>query len=218
MRLHTYVRQTFIACLLLALFTACSSTKPAESPSNSAQSAKQAEAKPSQFETGREAFQKMYLAARLWAPDVKPFRLQSQYTPGDPVEEGKAGIWRASFASPSKRAMKMFLWSGLAGPNMPPQGVTFSAEDTWSPTNSSTRIFELAFLKTDSDHAYEVAKAHGGEKLLKKDPHQPVFFMLDWNATGNALLWHVIYGTSLDDAKLSIVIDATSGQFVRVEK
>lgn len=212
------MRHTLIACLFLALFAACSSTKPAEAPAAGSQTAKKAEAKQPQFETGREAFQKMYLAARLWAADIKPFRLQSQYSPDAPITEGKAGLWRCSFASTSKRAMKMFIWSGLVGADAPEQGVTFTSEDSWNPTNNSTQVFDLAFLKVDSDQAFQVAQQHGGAKLLKKNPKQPVFFMLDWDARKSTLLWHVVYGTSMDGAGLRVAVNATSGQFERVEE
>lgn len=211
------MRKTVIACLALLLFTACSSSKPASEQSKASQAAKPAQ-KEAQFETGRTAFQKMYLSARMWAPDVKPFRLQSQYTPDAPVNDGKAGLWRASFASPGKHSMKLFIWSGLVGPDAPEQGVSFSAEDTWNPTNSSTQIFDLAFLKIDSNQALETAQKHGGEKLFKADPKQPVFFVLDWDGRKNKLFWHVIYGSSTDNAKLRIAVDATSGEFDRVEK
>ena len=160
----------------------------------------------------------MYLAARLWAPDVKPFRLQSQYSAGAPISEGKEGLWRASFASASKHAMKMFIWSGLSGPDAPEPGVTFTAEDSWSPTNSSTQIFDIAFVKIDSDQAYDVAQKHGGERLLKKNPKQPVIFVLDWDARKSTLLWHVVYGTTLNDASLRVAVNATSGQFEHVEE
>ncbi len=160
----------------------------------------------------------MYLAARLWAPDIKPFRLQSQYSPDAPTSEGKAVLWRASFASPAKHSMKMFIWSGLVGPDAPEQGVSFTAEDSWSPTNTATQVFDLAFLKIDSDQAYAVAQKNGGEKLLKKNPKQPVFFVLDWDARKSTLLWHVVYGTGMDDAQLRIAVNATSGEFDRVEK
>jgi hypothetical protein len=219
MRLHTSVRETFPACLIVALLAACSSTKPAEPSSSSPQNPpKAAEARQPQYETGREAFQKMYLAARLWVPDIKPFRLQSQYSPDAPSSEGKAGLWRCSFASASKRAMKMFIWSGLVGPDAPEPGVSFTAEDSWSPTNNSTQVFDLAFLKVDSDQAFQVAQQHGGEKLLKKNPKQPVFFSLDWDSRKGTLLWHVVYGTSMDEAGLRVAVNATSGQFERVEK
>jgi len=114
--------------------------------------------------------------------------------------------------------MKMYVWSGLVGPDAPEQGISFSAEDTWSATNSSTVPFDMAFLKVDSDKAYEVAEKNGGDKLTKKDPKQPVTFQLSWDVTKNQLVWHVLYGDNPSEAKLRIAVDATSGAFLRVEK
>ena len=124
----------------------------------------------------------------------------------------------ASFASPAKRMMKMFVWSGLVGPDAPEAGVTFSAEDTWSQNNTSTQPFNIEFLKIDSDKAYEVAEKHGGEKFTKTNAKQPVFFVLDWDAAKNQLVWHVVYGNDQNDAKLRIAVNATTGEFLRVEK
>jgi hypothetical protein len=160
----------------------------------------------------------MYLSARGWAADATPFHLESQFSSEAPVAEGKAGVWRASFASPARHTMKLFLWSGLVGPDAPEPGVSFSAEDSWSPVNTSTRIFNFAFLKVDSDKAYEVAQQHGGAKLTTTNPKQPVFFVLDWDAATNALLWHVVYGDSRDGAKLQIAVNATTGAFLEAEK
>jgi len=209
--------KTLIAILSLALLVSCSSEKKPSAETPSQPAAKPAE-KVAQYDTGRTAFQRMYLAARLWAPDVRPFRLQSQFTPDAPTADGKAGLWRASFASPSRRMMKLFAWSGLVGPDAPEPGVTFSAEDSWSAGNSSTQPFEIAFLKVDSDKAYEVAQKNGGEKLTKKDPKQPVIFVLSWDATKNQLVWHVLYGENPTETKLRIAVDASSGDFLRVEK
>jgi len=209
--------KTLIGCVALALLVSCSPEKKAESQPASQPAAKPA-VKEAQFETGRTAFQKMFLAARLWAPDVRPFRLQSQFSADAPTAEGKAGLWRASFASPSKRMMKLFAWSGLVGPDAPEQGISFSAEDSWSTSNSSTVPFDIAFLKVDSDKAYEVAQKNGGDKLTKRDPKQPVIFQLAWDASKNQLVWHVLYGENPTETKLRIAVDATSGNFIRVEK
>jgi hypothetical protein len=200
----------FAATLLLA---ACSSDQPATPSSESKAAPKQTE-----YETGREAFQKMYLSAHSWAADAQPFRLQSQFSPGAPLSEGKAGLWRGSFASPTRRMLKMFMWSGLVGPDAPEPGITFSAEDSWSPTNTSTRIFDASFVKVDSDKAYEIAEKNGGSKLTKANPQQPVFFILDWDGSKNKLLWHVVYGEDEDKAKLRIAVDASTGLFERVER
>jgi uncharacterized lipoprotein YajG len=210
------MRKFAMACVALALLAGCSSNNPTENKNESKPAAKPAPI--AQYETGRSAFQKMYLSARMWAADVKPFRLQSQFTVDAPTSEGKAGLWRGSFASPSRHAIKLFVWSGLVGPDAPEQGISFSAEDSYNPSNSSTQVFDIGFLKVDSDKAYEVAQQHGGDKLTKKDPKQPVVFILDWNAQKSQLTWHVIYGTTSDDAKLRIAVNATSGEFLRVEK
>lgn len=211
--------KTVILCFTLMLMVSCSSDKKAgtASPTPTQPAAKPA-VKEAQYETARAAFQRMFVAARAWAPDVRPFRLQSQFTPDAPTAEGKAGLWRASFASPSRRMMKLFVWSGLVGPDAPEQGISFSAEDSWSASNSSTQLFDIGFLKVDSDKAYEVAQKNGGEKLTKKDAKQPVIFLLSWDAAKNQLVWHVVYGENPAEAKLRIAVDATSGEFLRVEK
>ena len=198
------------------MMISCSSEKRTET-SSSPPAAKPA-AKEAQYDAGRIAFQRMYLSARGWAADARPFRLQSQFTPDAPTSEGKAGLWRASFASPSRRMMKLFVWSGLVGPDAPEQGVSFSAEDSWSASNTSTQPFDIAFLKVDSDKAYEMAQKNGGEKFTKKDPKQPVIFVLAWDSSKNQLVWHVLYGENPNDTKLRIAVDATTGDFLRVEK
>src|SRR5664279_6627303 len=117
-----------LLCLALSLLVYCSSEKKAATETAS-QPASKPVVKEAQYDTGRTAFQRIYLSARLCAPNAKPFRLQSQFTPDAPTAEGKSGMWRASFASPSKRMMKLFVWSGLVGPDAP-EGISFSAEDS----------------------------------------------------------------------------------------
>jgi hypothetical protein len=41
---------------------------------------------------------------------------------------------------------------------------------------------------------------------------------LSWDGTKNQLVWHVLYGDNPSEAKLRIAVDATSGEFLRVEK
>jgi hypothetical protein len=45
-----------------------------------------------------------------------------------------------------------------------------------------------------------------------------VIYVCDWNHNTNELVWHVIYGASRDAAKLTVAINATTGEFIRVEK
>ncbi|HWR35495.1 MAG TPA: hypothetical protein VN622_06460 [Clostridia bacterium] len=207
------------ALFLLASLAACSSSPNKLNDTGKTQSSTTQEAKTeaTQYETGRNAFQKLYVAARAFAADAKPYRLESAYTEGAPVGQGKAGIWSAQFASASRRAIKAYTWSGLSGEDVPARGISRGTEDTYNPANTSTQVFDVAFLKIDSDAAFTEAQKHGGDKLMKKDPKQPVFFSLDFSPRKSELVWHVIYGTNRNDAKLRVAVNATTGKYIATE-
>jgi hypothetical protein len=212
MNLEGAMKKALPAALALLLLIGCTSQPTQPAPSEKPQP------QPPQLETGRVAFQKMYIAARGWAHDAQPFRLQSDITADSKGKDGKADVWRAWFASPSQSSTKPFVWSGTDAPDAPSRGINPGAEDSYSPTNTSTLIFDIAFLKVDSDKAFEEGQKNGGDKVLEKTPDTPIFYVLDWNRAKNQLIWHVIYGPDLDDAKLRVAVDATTGDFLRVEK
>jgi hypothetical protein len=208
-----FLTTIFVAVLLisLALLAACDSNtaKPSQA---------KPESKAPELLTGRAAFQKVFIAARNYAADVKPFRIESTPSTDGNGHDGKSAIWRASFASPAQHGVKPFIWSGTDASDAPSRGVSPGNEDTYNPSNASTQIFDVAFLKVDSDQAFSEAQKHGGDKLLEKDPTTPVIFICDWNHNTNELTWHVIYGGSREAAKLTVAINASTGAFTRVEK
>jgi hypothetical protein len=114
--------------------------------------------------------------------------------------------------------VKPFFWSGSNAPDAPSRGVSPGNEDTYNPGNASTQVFDAAFLKVDSDQAFATAQKHGGDKILEKDPSTPVTYVCDWNHNTNELTWHVIYGVSRETAKLTVAANASTGEFIRVEK
>ena len=204
-----------LAAAILSLGIGCDTSSPSGTANTPAEQSKPAV---DEAQTGREAFQRLFATARQWAPDAQPFRLQSGLTPLSRGEGGKSAVWLGGFASPSRPAIRTFTWSGSHDKDAPEFGIMPSPEDSYSPTNSSTAVFELPYLKIDSDQAYKVAQEHGGSKITAKDPKQPVVFLLDWDPVKSRLLWHVLYGTAPSDAKLKIAVNATNGTFVRVEE
>jgi hypothetical protein len=54
--------------------------------------------------------------------------------------------------------------------------------------------------------------------MLEAEPDTPVFYLLEWNRQTNELLWHVIYGADRATAKLRVAVNASTGEFSRVEK
>lgn len=205
--------------LLLAALTGCSSEpKKAEEGAKPAAS-QSAQPKAPELQTGRTAFYEMYRnAAHTWSPDAKPYRIQSSPSKDAQGLDGKAVVWHAWFASATKNAVKPFTWSGGSGDDLPEKGVSFGPEDTYNPRNTSTQVFDVNFLKSDSDQAFKAAQAKGGEALLKKDPKTPIIYTLDWDAKGNELIWHVSYGESPQDYKLKIAVNASTGEYLKKEK
>lgn len=204
------MKRIYVLFLVIASLVGCSSepSKPATPP----------QPKTPDLLTGRSAFQKMFIQAHGWSGDAKPFRLESQSNKDSNGREGKSAIWRASFASPSKGSVKPFVWSGTDSSDAPARGVSPGSEDSYSPNNSNTQVFDVAFMKVDSDKAFEEAQKHGGEKLLAKSPDLPVLYVCDWRSSENKLIWHVIYGTDRDSAKLKVAVDASTGDFLNLEK
>jgi len=202
----------FPALLLLSLFAACSSqsNKPAQP--------EKAEKKGPELITARSAFQKLYVAARGWNQDAKPYRLASTATSDGNGQDGKWAVWSGSFASAAQRSEKTYTWSGSTADGAPSQGINPGVEDSYSPANASTQVWDMAFLKIDSDQAFATAQKHGGDKVLEKAPDTPVTYVLDWNHNTNELVWHVIYGANREGAKLTVSVNASTGDFIRVEK
>jgi hypothetical protein len=213
MKMRDFVQPMAIAAalVLFALLAGCESNTPKPPQAKP-------EPKPPELVTGRAAFQKTFIAARNYAPDVKPFRIESTASPDGNGRDGKSAIWRASFASVIQHGVKPFFWSGSNAPDAPARGVSPGNEDAYNPSNASTQTFDPAFLKIDSDQAFTEAQKHGGDKVLEKDPTTPVIYICEWNHNTNELTWHVIYGGSRETAKLTVAVNASTGGFIRVEK
>jgi hypothetical protein len=45
-----------------------------------------------------------------------------------------------------------------------------------------------------------------------------VIYICDWNHNTNELVWHVVYGAAREGAKLTVAVNASTGEFIRVEK
>jgi hypothetical protein len=206
------MKKLLLAMLALAMMAGCTSE-----PSKPAQTEKP-QPKPPEYLTGRAAFQKLYIAARGWARDAQPYRIESLSTAESKGKDGKSTVWRAFFASALQHGVKPYVWSGEDSSDAPSRGISPGSEDNYNPTNSSTHIFDVAFLKNDSDKALEVAQKHGGDKLLAKTPDIPILYMVDWSQPTGELIWHVIYGTNQYEAKLKVAVNANTGEFIRVEK
>lgn len=200
------------AILALLMLVGCSS-QPAKTTQEEKPKPKEPE-----LLTGRAGFYKTLPSARGWKSDAQLYRVMSQPNTDSKGRDGKSAIWRVWYASPASRGAKPYVWSGTDASDSPSRGVSFGTEDTYSPSNASTQVFDMAFLKVDTDKALEVAQKHGGDKVLEKNPDINIVYLADWNKNENQLVWHVFYGNNRDDAKLKIAVNATTGEYLRKEK
>ncbi len=198
----------FVLSLAALTFAGCASNSKPASP----ETAQAKPAKAAQPDTGRIALQRMAVPAHMWAADVQPVHLDSQPTQTADGSDGKATVWRSSWASATKSTAKDFSWSGSDDPDAPPRGLSPGGEDSWTPTNTSMHAFDLGYLKVDSDKAEATAKA----KLTGKSAVKPVKYALTFDTHKQQLLWRITFGAT--ERATTIDIDATTGSFVRTER
>jgi hypothetical protein len=168
--------------------------------------------------TGQQAFNQMTGLALKWSSDAQPARLESVLNSETNGQDGKSTVWRGYFVSPSRRATKTIVCSGSRLPDAPPYGVSTEGADGAYNADSANLAFLGLLLKTDTDEASRIAQQHGGDAIVKKDPQQPITYVLLKDRKLNVPVWYVVYGTSEKDRKGIGVINATTGAFVSAGK
>ncbi len=195
---------------------ACDSAPDKPAQSKSAAAAQQS--KEPVLYTGQQALARTAALAQQWAIDAQPVRVESDVTDEANGQSGKSTVWRAWFASPSRRAVKQFICSGSRLPDSPPLGVTTGSGEMPYSSESAALAFQAIVIKADSDKAFSVAQEHGGSGLMKKNPKQPVTYVLEGDPKQHVPLWYVVYGINAKNTKGIGVIDATTGTFLRAGK
>src|SRR5216684_3372193 len=122
-------RLAFLNAALLSVAVICGctsqqSSQPARAP------------QPPELLGGRAAFQQLFVAARGWAADVRPYQLQSQSVGDNNGRDGKAVVWNAAFAS-ATRGARPYTWSGMDSPDGASQrGISHGSEDSYAPSGA----------------------------------------------------------------------------------
>ncbi|HVO62481.1 MAG TPA: hypothetical protein VMT53_16215 [Terriglobales bacterium] len=205
-----------ITTAILLLTAGCNSTtsNPSTTQTPKLVNTSTSEKKEPVLYTAKPCFTRMSDMAQRWSADALPFHVESSITTEANGQAGTSTVWRALFASPSRGTFKTFTCSGSRLPDQPPLGITSTVESGSSPLVASLE-FHPSYLQMDSDKAFAVAQQHGGASLTKKDPQQPVLYILERDAKRKALFWYVVYGKSQSESKGIGVINATTGGFVR---
>ena len=199
------------AIALLAILTACS-----ETPAPTA-----AKKEPEKVEpvAGQVAVFKMYQMARSWAPDAQVMKLQSmrlsEVKDGPP---GTAPAWLATFVSAAKSQSRSYTFSIVEGEANLHKGSFAGPEESWSGgRNGLDSPFLMAAIKVESDAAYKAAKENPHSKAAeydKKNPGKPITILLERTTKHPNPAWRIVWGDSVGTSDFSVLIDASTGEYL----
>ncbi|MFB3827468.1 MAG: hypothetical protein ACE15B_11900 [Bryobacteraceae bacterium] len=191
---------------LFLILTACST----ESPKSAVPKKAEEPAKPV---SGMTALYRMYQPARAWAPDIQVLTLKSLNVEGVAPERGKAGAWEATFVSPGKGRARGWTYSVVEGPGNLHKGPFAGMEEAWSGSRGQAKPFLIAAVKTDTDAAYQTALKKAAE-YEKKNPNKPIQFLLEYTGRHPDPAWRVLWGESIGTSNFSVLVDATTGNYL----
>src|SRR5450759_1244588 len=200
----------FPAIALLAVLTACSGT-PATTTAKK-------DPEKSEPVTGQSAVFKMYQMARSWASDSQVMKMQSmRVTEVKDGPPGTAPAWQATFVSAAKLQSRSYTFSIVEGEGNLHQGAFAGPEARWGGPRGTDSSFLMAAIKIDTDAAYKTAmetpRSHATE-YDKKNPGKPIAIILERTSKHPDPAWRIIWGESAGTSNFSVLIDASTGEYL----
>jgi hypothetical protein len=192
----------FAAVMALILLTGCSEAPPSK---------KKAAQPPPAPITGRQGFQYMYGAARLWASDAQPLTVRSAHFAGVKPEPGTAEAWEVIFVSESMGRARTYSWSNeereAAGFH---KGVFPGQQQSWSP--SGQQPFSAAEIRIDTPEALDTATKASADYISKPGTKPQVNYLLERAVQFPNPVWRVMWGNTVSSAEYVVTVDATTGE------
>jgi hypothetical protein len=167
--------------------------------------------KPAEPITGLHALYQMYTAARAWAQDLQILRYSSINIAEVKHEPGKAAAWQVVFVSQALGKSRVYTYSVYEASATLHQGLFPDAPQDWSGTG---KPFLIDTVKVDTDVAWETALKHGAD-YNSKNPNTPISYTLGMDR-GNDPVWRIIWGQSAGQSSFSVLVDATTGEFIQI--
>jgi hypothetical protein len=194
-------RRELIALAPALLLPACSSG-PALPP---------APEKPAEPLTGLHALYEMYTSARAWAQDLQILRYSSINIAEVPHQDGKAAAWQVVFVSQTLAKSRTYTFSAYEASATLHLGIFPEAPQDWP---GSGKPFLLETVKIDTDKVWETALEHGKD-YNSKNPKTPISYTLGMDR-GTDPVWRVIWGESAGESSFSVLVNASTGDFMQI--
>jgi len=162
--------------------------------------------------TGQTALYRMYQVARSWAPDAMVLKVNSIHLTDVAAVVGKAGAWQAVFTSSALNTARTYTYSVAEEEGNLHQGVFPGPQESWS--GPADTAFLIGAVKVDTDAAYKTALGQAGD-AQKKDPKQTISFLLERGEGLTNPAWRVIWGESVGTSGFSVLVDASTGVYLK---
>ena len=163
--------------------------------------------------TGLHALYQMYAASRAWAPDAQVYDLNSITLTDVKAQPGKAGAWQAKFVSPSLGQSRTYTFSVIEASMTMHKGIQPAKAENWNGPSGNIKPFLIAAAKKDSDQAYEVALKKAAA-YAAKNPNMNILYQLSQTSSYSNAAWRIIWGESAGSSVYSVLIDASTGEYV----
>lgn len=203
------MKHSFLAIgAALFLLSACS--QPTQPSANAAADAKAETPAPVETVTAKTALWHIYDSARHWTTDFVILKVEPKEIAGFKNEAGKAAMWEATLASPSRHESRIYSYSIADKPPDIFKGVLAGHTMPWTGETRNIMMVQLSDFQVDSDAAYSAA-ATDASAFLKKYPNAKLSSFELGNAYRfQAPIWYLQWG----DKKLgyAVFVDATSGK------
>jgi hypothetical protein len=194
-------RRKLIALAPALLLPSCSSGPPVPA----------APEKPAEPLTGLHALYEMYTSARAWAQDLQILRYSSINIAEVPHQDGKAAAWQVVFVSQILAKSRTYTFSAYEASATLHLGIFPDAPQDWP---GSGKPFLLEAAKVDTDKVWETALEHGKD-YNSKNPKTPISYTLGMDK-GTDPVWRVIWGESAGESAFSVLVDASTGDFMQI--
>jgi hypothetical protein len=194
-------RRAFIALAPALVLPSCSSGPPPHVEPE----------KPAVPLTGLHALYQLYTSARAWAQDLQILRYSSINIPEVQHQDGKAAAWQAVFVSQALAKSRTYTLSVYEASATLHEGIFPEASQEW---RGDGKPYLLDTLKIDTDKAWETALEHAKD-YNSKNPKTPISWTLGMDR-GNDPTWRVIWGQSAGESSFSVLVDASTGDFVQI--
>jgi len=167
--------------------------------------------KPVEPVTGLHALYQMYTSARAWAQDLQILRYSSIDISEVQRQPGKAAAWQVVFVSPALSKMRTWTFSVYEASATLHQGIFSDAAANWS---GGGKPFTIQAAKIDTDAVWQTALQHAAD-YNAQNPKITISYTLELDR-GADPMWRVIWGRSAGNSSFSVLVDASTGEFVQI--